>query len=121
MSGKSDKKTNEETGHFIIVPENALANAIEHVAAERYSDAEVALIQCLSADPDNEDAQIWLAVVQARTKRKMGDVPGAIAKYQEALEIDPTNREALEELESLEQQRRATSNFFSRFFRKGGK
>jgi hypothetical protein len=72
----------------------AVLEAVQRLEDGHIGPAIEQLRAVLAREPDNASARVWLMVAEARQLRDAGDRRGAVTKYREILDIDPTHAEA---------------------------
>jgi hypothetical protein len=87
-------------------PETPLDDALRLIARGRLPEAEKMLEDLVSSGARSRTAEIWLRVVQARLRKLESKMDEAIAIYQRVLELQPSHREAIEEIRLHNQARR---------------
>jgi len=79
----------------------SVSRAVELIDFHQYDAAAQLLEQVVAANPDHEDAQVWLHLAQARKYKVAGNNAAATAAYRALLEIKPLHHEAQVEAERL--------------------
>jgi tetratricopeptide (TPR) repeat protein len=79
----------------------AVSEARRLLEHSQFTAAAEVLERALRDDPDNAKLGVWRFTVQARACRAAEDPSGALAAYEEILELAPGNQEALDAVASL--------------------
>ena len=96
----------------------AVSRAVELIDFHQYDAAAVLLAPIVKANPDHEDAQMWLHLARARRHKLTGDNAAAAASYRALLEIKPQHPEALVEADRLGAQ--GKKSMWTRLLKLGG-
>lgn len=72
----------------------AILEAVQRLEDGQLAPAIERLQAILVREPDNPSVLVWLKVAEARQLQRDGDTRGAVMKYREVLDVDPTHAEA---------------------------
>lgn len=93
---------------------SAFREALQLISRKHYDEGERMLKDVLSAEPDNAEASMWVCLCQARRLLLSGKREKAVERYQAALEIDPSNAEAVREVRAFHRQQRRSKGLWDR-------